>query len=562
MSNEKTDGIQWLLSPDTVARHVKQYLDDEFHFARSLHDIRARAKASGLMTVRDVDSWAKMVIKQAKKQRKESKANVIGPVSADWSAITFKIGDQVEIADKILSFLETDGRIVYDLQQFWKGDDESKVWRPLHDAFIETTCTRFSGCPVISGEDKTRPLNISAGAIAGAMSIMRAKRNESAMEGGQVAFFDTAPAGLTFGNGFLRLDVRNREAEMIQPLLSNRSTVGFDFDFDPNDMPSAPRFDKYLESVFAGDADKEDKKKMFMEVLGAGLCGLGDSFQKATVLFDNTPNSQGANGKSVGIKILSELLPSWSVSSISPVSFEERFARVGLVGKRVNLITEMPEDGDFISGEHTKAIISGDPIQAEFKGKDIFFFRPRAIHIVACNRMPRVRDTSDAFWRRWQVLTFNNTFVGDAAIRNIERDIIDNELQGVVHRLVMAAIELVLRGSYTEPASSIEALNAWRSDCNPVLMFLNDRCLNVKDGVVQESESNSRMETAAAILYSAYVEYCRVSGFKPVSITRFGRDVSMVLNKTRRSSGWYYNTQLEESDSDFNVTPFRKSFGI
>jgi P4 family phage/plasmid primase-like protien len=563
MIDSNMGGIDWLLLPQTVDRYVCQYIEDEVEFARSLNELRTRARISGLVKIKEIDSWAKMIVREARKKKKDFKpSGDKAAVGLDLSDITFRIGDQVEISDKMLSFLEADGPIVFDLQQFWKGDDASKIWKPLHDAFIEATCTRFSGCPVVVGEDKTRPLNISAGAIAGAISIMRAKRNEAAQAGGQSGFFDVAPAGITFNNGFLKLDARNRNAEIVEPLLTNRSTVGFGFNFDPYNMPPAPRFEEYLESVFLGDSDKEEKKKMFLEVLGAGLCGLGDAYQKATVLYDNTANSQGANGKSVGLKILSEILPSWSVSSISPVSFEERFARVGLVGRRVNLITEMPEDGDFISGEHTKAIISGDPIQAEFKGKDIFFFRPRAIHVVACNRFPKVRDTSDAFWRRWQVLTFNNTFLGNDAIRNIERDIIDNELEGVVCRLVMAAIELVLRGSYTEPASSIQALNMWRTDCNPVLLFLNERCLNVKDGVVQDSQGNQSMEIAASDLYAAYVEYCRASGFKAVSVTRFGRDVGVVLKKTRRSNGWYYNTQVEDSDSGFNVTPFKKSFGM
>ena len=54
-----------------------------------------------------------------------------------------------------------------------------------------------------------------------------------------------------------------------------------------------------------------------------------------------------------------------------------------------------------------KKIIGSDVIQAEFKGKDSFTFRPYAKMLFSANRFPYVDDKSEGFKRRLRVVEMN-----------------------------------------------------------------------------------------------------------------------------------------------------------
>jgi P4 family phage/plasmid primase-like protien len=542
METQEILGIAY--QDSNVAKMVQMYREDRAAFNTRINDIRVEAKKHKDYSAKWAQDFERFVIDKARGNDAAS-----GLTEED----VFYLGDQAELAQKLAGKVEKVGPVIYDYGQFWQMDKSTMVYAPMQETDLQLAAMKFSGAPIMSG-DSVKRLMISAQSVNGAITLFKAGRNRSARAGGQGGFFDTSPPGVMFRDMFLRFDVPTKDVLMETKSAEHRAIVGYDFDFSTTPKET-PLFDTYLDSVFSRDTDKAEKIELFMQVLGSALCGLGDAFQKATVLYDNTERSQGANGKSVAIKTLKSILPPWCVSSISPVSFEERFARAGLVGRRVNLVTEMPEDGDFISGEHTKAIISGDPIQAEFKGKDIFFFQPRAIHIVACNRFPRVRDSTDAFWRRWQVLTFNNSFSGDQAQRDLDRLIVEREREGVILKLVHAAIRLVASGAYMEPQSSVEMWSQWKMESNPVAMFFEERAHNVKHGK-QIDRGQSIHSIKASELYSIYTAYCRENNFRAVSSQRFGRDAGAIVEKYTDRIGTHYRVDIDRDDG-FSAYPPR-----
>jgi P4 family phage/plasmid primase-like protien len=531
-----------------VAKMVDLFKSKRDEFNQVMNEMRVAAKKSSDHSVKWADEYKRFIVDKA---RGNDPANGLAPEDV------FDLGDQAELSEKLAIKLEKSGPVVFDYGQFWQMKKDTMVWEPMQETDLQLAAMKFSGAPIMSGDNQKRMM-ISANTVNGAITLFKAGRNRSARAGGQGGYFDNAPPGVMFRNMFLRFDAATQDVKMESKSDDHRAVVGFNFDYSHTAKPT-PMFDAYIESVFAGDEDKDQKIELFLQVLGSALCGLGDVLQKATVLYDNTERSQGANGKSVALKILKTILPPWAVSSISPVSFEERFARAGLVGRRVNLVTEMPEDGDFISGEHTKAIISGDPIQAEFKGKDIFFFQPKAVHIVACNRFPRVRDNTDAFWRRWQVLAFNNSFHGDQVQRDLDRLIIERERDGVVLKLIHAAIRLVAAGGYIEPPSSLELWAQWKMESNPVAMFFEDKAGNVKHGR-QTDRGNSTHSIRASDLYAVYLDYCRQNGFRAVSSTRFGRDASAIVEKYTDRQGTHYRADVDKLDQFGTNSPHFSGF--
>lgn len=74
--------------------------------------------------------------------------------------------------------------------------------------------------------------------------------------------------------------------------------------------------------------------------------------------------------------------------------------------KLINTCADIPKINIEDDAE-LKKIIGGDSIQAEFKGKDSFSFKPYAKLLFSANRFPHVDDKSDGFRRRLRVIEMN-----------------------------------------------------------------------------------------------------------------------------------------------------------
>jgi len=187
--------------------------------------------------------------------------------------------------------------------------------------------------------------------------------------------------------------------------------------YDPN--AQAPRFEQFLMEIFKGDVDKSNKYFIVLEASGYTLipsCHLEKFFMLI---------GSGANGKSVLLTVLAELIGREYTTAVQPSQFENRFQRGHLHGKLANIITE-------ITDAQLKSLVSGEMTTAERKHKDPFDFTPFAKHWFGTNHLPHTRDFSDALFRRATILKFNNKF------ENKNRDVhlitkLKTELPGILN---------------------------------------------------------------------------------------------------------------------------------
>ena len=107
-----------------------------------------------------------------------------------------------------------------------------------------------------------------------------------------------------------------------------------------NPEASAPRFEQFLDEVFEDDKDAEEKKIIVCELLGYSLL-TSCEFEKFAILVGN-----GANGKSVLLHIVEQLVGTANVSAVQPSQFDNRFQRAHLFGKLVNIVTEIAEGAE------------------------------------------------------------------------------------------------------------------------------------------------------------------------------------------------------------------------
>lgn len=273
-------------------------------------------------------------------------------------------------------------------------------------------------------------------------------------------------------------------------------TVQLPIEYDAE--AKCPLFIKFMKSIF--DNDKEIMK-VIQELLGYLLTK--ENSAQCFFLFFGT----GANGKSVLCNVIMELLGTENCSTVSIRDFSNRFTKSVLLDKIVNVSTENESySGRVVDTQYIKAITGGDAISAEFKGKDVFSFKPYCKLIFCTNTLPQFKDISDGFFRRIIIIPFEKQFSikdGTADIHLEEK--LKEELPGIFNLALRGLKRLKAREFRFTESEMIENLRRhYMIMSNPFEAFWNE-CVFFKI-----SDDRSVWETKNAI-YQAFVNWCRAN---------------------------------------------------
>jgi phage/plasmid-associated DNA primase len=137
----------------------------------------------------------------------------------------------------------------------------------------------------------------------------------------------------------------------------------------------------------------------------------------------------------------------------------------------LNICGELPEEA-VIDGRAFKEIIEGTEQNTEFKGTAIFQYKPTAAQWFASNFLPRTRDTSKGFVRRWQIFEFNRVVPQAERIVNFHEMLVAEEREAIAAWAVMGLRRLQQQNDYTQPKSHLEALEQISRSNNSVVAFL------------------------------------------------------------------------------------------
>ena len=429
-----------------------------------------------------------------------------------WAPPVLQLGDEVEVADCVARDLEGDGeRLVYDRARLWSYG--AGVWTELEPHLLTMQVAAYSGAQVAAGRDRDgearfRPLKVSQRFTQGVGSLVKSSRTVS-------GWFDEAPAGLAFEGEFVSVDAEG--AVVVETLApSHRQTDAVAWAWEPGAFPWG--FVAMLHECWRDDTDVEDKVEALREWIGAALLGLTPRFQKALVMV-----GEGANGKSTVQEIMTALFPAGTVTAIPPQDMDQEYRRAALAAARLNCVAELPE-ADILMSEPVKAMVSGDLLTARHIREAPFQFRPRCGHVFSANTLPAVRDMSRGFWRRWMVLPFGRVFEAHEQDRGLAKRLIAGELGSIASWCIEGAAELVKRGHYVEPQSSVVSLAAWRRDADQVSMFIEER-----------TEPTDQPETAAAELYNEYSLWAANSGHRRMSRVKFGQRIKRLGIETKKT---------------------------
>lgn len=458
---------------------------------------------------------------------KSLRADVVKQARAKAGTIALGLGSDVELAAHVLDDLEREGeQLIHDRGRLWRYDRPAGIWRQLEPKDVRLQVAALDGILVRSAEsDGARPLLVSARRMRDVYAVCLDRR---AQEG----WFDAAPRGLAFANGFLVLDERDK-ALRLEPLVpEHRATVGYEFAYDPEAHPY--RFYDLLCDVWPEDNDRDAKIEILRQWVGGALLGLSTRYQRAMVLVGG-----GANGKSTILNIIRDLFPPENVSAVNPQDMTDEYRRAMLAGKRLNCVSELPE-AEILATEAVKALVSGDVITAREIREAPFRFKPEAGHIFSTNSLPAVRDTSRGFWRRWIVLTFSREFQPHEQIRDLDRQVLAAERAEIVSWALRGAEALVATGEYPETAEMRAAREEWQRSADPVSAFVADRCVPIPDVEWGDGETGE----SAAVLYDEYKRWAEQEGHGRMSSTKFGTRLALTCRKAHTRTGTTYAVHL------------------
>lgn len=270
--------------------------------------------------------------------------------------------------------------------------------------------------------------------------------------------------GVNFANGFLNKDL------VIMPHSSEYGmTYALPFSYKPELAGKCPKFFKYLEDSWGGHSDYLEKKVALQEVICATLYGMMTSFAKAVLL-----HGPGGSGKSVLMNIVSELVPSEAKCAVSPENWSDKYVPAMFVGKILNVAGELSEKRK-IDGKAFKEIVSGELITCEEKFQQPFMFKPRVANWFCSNSLPKSDDTSNGFNRRWLIFKFTTVVSDNNKILDLHKEIINEEIEGIVAWALAVFPSLLIRESFTIPQSHKELVSEMALQNSDVRQWIDAR---------------------------------------------------------------------------------------
>lgn len=233
----------------------------------------------------------------------------------------------------------------------------------------------------------------------------------------------------------------------------------------------------------------------------------------------------GSNGKSTFLDMLNNVVGESNRSSLGLEELDERFSIAELGGKLVNTGDDISDE--FWQGRSTanfRKLVSGNEVKAEYKGQNVFFFKPYAKFFFSANALPRIRSKGfEAIKRRLVIIPFEAKFSKDDPDYDpyITYKLRDAEVMEYMIRLGIAGLKRVLQNNaFTEAAKVKKELDEYELENNPILLWMQETPL---EQIVNQSTKD---------VHKSYKVFCVENGFQEMTLSTFSKELRQRLGLT------------------------------
>jgi putative DNA primase/helicase len=383
-------------------------------------------------------------------------------------------------APRLVKHLLNTDHYMFSNQQFYKYD--AGVYRAIDETILCNNCYQLLGDEYASRYSKevihTLRVNLAS--------------NKAGFQ------FDTKHINLE--NGLL--DWETQVLKPHDPQYASKIRIPITYDPDA----TCPTIDKFFNEVLP-----EDTLELIEELFGYCLIPT-TRFEKAFMLI-----GPGQNGKSVFLNLLTQFISKEHIANETLQDLAgNRFRKAELAGKLVNIFADLSSTALIDTG-YFKALVSSDDISVERKNKDPFKLQNTARMIFSANEIPKSRDNTNAYFRRWRIIRFPNA-IAEAKVDTELLEKLVIELPGLLNRAIHGLQRLFTQKKFSEPASCIRELERYRQDNDTVRSFVRNDCI-----------ADPSNKVGKVTLYDSYRSWCQVNGGKPVSSARFNERIKDIL---------------------------------
>lgn len=357
--------------------------------------------------------------------------------------------NHTEIAEAVLEDMANLFEFAFDKGHFWKFNGSN--WEVIKEAWLIKHISQNYGRYEAAKRN---------GDIKGILSLMQSLSPQDLKK--------SPLQGVNFVNGFLTEDLR---------LLPHKADFGMTYTLPfryiaPENPISlhhqAPLFSDFLETCWGSDYDFKQKVDALQETLLVSLFGWGSRFQRVILL-----HGIAKSGKSQLLNIASALVSDDARSAVNPNAWSEPYTPAHMVGKLLNIAGELSEERK-IDGQRFKDIVDGSEITCRMPYGEPYRAQITATHWFGSNHIPKTRDTSEGFTRRWLILNFNNP-VPEAKVQiDIAGKIITAEREVIAAWAIQAMPRLRAQQGYTLPKSHESIMEEMACINNVVRAFVKN----------------------------------------------------------------------------------------
>lgn len=246
----------------------------------------------------------------------------------------------------------------------------------------------------------------------------------------------------------------------------------------------------------------------------------------------------GANGKSTILETVQDIIGTGyaQMSDMVVITSSTTDNRVSsslakLQGARFVSMNEA-EENQKLSEALVKQLTGGDTVQACFKYKNPFEYKPIFKLWIRTNEKPVIRSQNNSIWDRIKLIPFEKSIPKEKRLPRSEVDEqLYNERQGILAWLVRGAQMWINDGTLNDPTAVSAAVHGYRTDSDIVRVFIEE---------CAEEHTSHKVKSSDA--YQAFVGWCRDAGERYIMTrTKFVQRCSSVLGtSTVRSGGSTY----------------------